>query len=220
MIDEKNKNAEKKEELNNKNSTVGEAEVGVEKEIKEEETKIAAKPQEKKSIVKDGADIFDDEEFNFKDDKNKELEAKDESSQKKKTDKSDKKGKKGKKKKKKKEIKRISNGRAFIQASYNNTIVTLTDNDGNVLALTSAGQLGFKGPKKSTPYAATVVVRDVVNKAKEYGLQYVAVNVKGVGSGRESAIRALNANGLNVSSIRDVTPVPHNGCRKKKPRRV
>ncbi|MFH1187856.1 MAG: 30S ribosomal protein S11 [bacterium] len=117
-------------------------------------------------------------------------------------------------------MKRTSNGKAFIQASYNNTIVSLTDSNGNTLAITSAGQMGFKGPKKSTPFAASMVVRDVVNKVREYGLQSVAVYVKGVGSGRESAIRAINANGLNILSIKDVTPIPHNGCRKKKPRRV
>src|SRR4030042_588882 len=125
-----------------------------------------------------------------------------------------------KKKKKKKEIKKTSTGRAYIQASYNNTIVALTDQNGNTLAVGSSGQLGFKGPKKSTPFAASVVVRDVINKVKEYGLQYVSVYVKGVGSGRESAIRALNANGLNILAIKDITPMPHNGCRRKQPRRV
>ncbi|MFH1030845.1 MAG: 30S ribosomal protein S11 [bacterium] len=140
--------------------------------------------------------------------------------EKKKTEKGDKKGKNTKKKKKKKEIRRITSGRVYIQASYNNTIITITDQNGNVLASGSAGQLGFKGPKKSTPYAASLVVRDVANKIREYGLQYVAAFVNGVGSGRESAIRALNANGLNLLSIKDVTPIPHNGCRKKKPRRV
>lgn len=122
------------------------------------------------------------------------------------------------KKKKKKII--VNKGQAHITATYNNTIVTLTDSTGNVLAWSSAGLMGFKGPKKSTPYAAETIVRDAVTKAKNYGLQEVDVFVKGVGSGRDSAIRSLNSNGLTVLSIKDVTPIPHNGCRPKKPRRV
>jgi len=124
-------------------------------------------------------------------------------------------------KKKKKAIQRVSIGKAFIKATYNNTIVTLTDVQGNVLSWASAGVAGFKGPKKSTPYAASIVTRLAVGKAREeYGLSEVSVFVKGVGTGRESAIRSLNSNGLNVSLIKDITPVPHNGCRAKKPRRV
>lgn len=124
-------------------------------------------------------------------------------------------------KKKKKAIQRVSIGKAFIKATYNNTIVTLTDMQGNVLSWASAGVAGFKGPKKSTPYAASIVTRLAVGKAREdYGLSEVSVFVKGVGTGRESAIRSLNSNGLNVSLIKDITPVPHNGCRAKKPRRV
>ena len=111
-------------------------------------------------------------------------------------------------------------GVAHVKATYNNTIVTLTDLTGNVISWASAGMAGFKGPKKSTPYAAQIIARIAVEKAKEFGLQEVSVFVKGVGTGRESAIRALNANGLIVSSIKDVTPIPHNGCRPKKPRRV
>ncbi len=126
-----------------------------------------------------------------------------------------------KKKKKKKEARKVSVGKAFIKATYNNTIVTLTDNDGNVLSWASAGIAGFKGPKKSTPYAASIITRIAVGKAREqYGLSEVSVYVKGVGTGRESAIRALNNNGLLVTLIKDVTPIPHNGCRKRKPRRV
>ncbi len=123
-------------------------------------------------------------------------------------------------KKKKKIIKAVTTGRAFIKASYNNTIVTLTDQNGNVLAWSSAGINGFKGPKKATPYAAGVIVKDAAEKVKVYGLKNVQVIVKGVGPGRDSAIRALNANGLNVVSIKDMTPIPHNGCRPRKPRRV
>ena len=114
----------------------------------------------------------------------------------------------------------ISHGRAYIQATYNNTIVTLTDQAGNVLAWSSAGHNQFKGPKKSTPYAAGVIVRNVVDKVKEQGLRKVDVFVKGVGSGREAAVRALHAQGIEVASIKDLTPIPHNGCRPKKLRRV
>jgi len=142
--------------------------------------------------------------------------------EKKKTEKTSKgKGGKGKqRKKKKKEIKRVTTGKAFIKATYNNTIVTLTDLNGNVISWASAGIAGFKGPKKSTPYAAQIITRIAVEKAREIGLQEVSVFVRGVGTGRESAVRALNANGLAVSSIKDITPIPHNGCRKRKPRRV
>ena len=123
-------------------------------------------------------------------------------------------------KRKKKEKKVITNGRAYIQATYNNTIVTLTDQQGNVLSWSSAGLNGFKGPKKATPYAAGKIVKDAVEKVKDYGLKTVGVFVKGVGSGREAAVRALYTNGLIVSFIKDITPIPHNGCRAKKVRRV
>ena len=123
-------------------------------------------------------------------------------------------------KKKKKWKHQILKGRAMIQCTYNNTIVTLADANGAALAWSSSGHLGFKGAKKSTPYAATQVVSEVVEKAKKYGLQEVEVFVKGVGSGREAAIRALANNGLTLLSIRDTTPFPHNGCRPRKPRRV
>ncbi len=124
------------------------------------------------------------------------------------------------KKKKKAGDKRVSSGKAFINSTYNNTIVTLTDNVGNVISWSNAGLAGFKGPKKSTPYAAQIITRIAVEKAKEFGLSEVKVFVKGVGTGRESAVRALNANGLNVTYIKDITPLPHNGCRSRKPRRV
>lgn len=117
-------------------------------------------------------------------------------------------------------VRQVRSGRAHIQATYNNTIVTLTDLQGNVLAWSSAGRTGFRGPKKSTPYAAGIIVKDVVEKVKPYGLNEVNVFVRGVGSGREAAIRALHANGLQVLAIRDVTPIPHNGCRAPRPRRV
>jgi small subunit ribosomal protein S11 len=125
------------------------------------------------------------------------------------------------KKRKKRVQRKVTIGKAFIKATYNNTIVTLTDMQGNVIAWSSAGVAGFKGPKKSTPYAAQIITRLAVGQAKEdYGLQEVMVFVRGVGTGRESAIRALNSNGLIVTAIKDITPIPHNGCRSKKPRRV
>ncbi|MBI4090920.1 MAG: 30S ribosomal protein S11 [Candidatus Komeilibacteria bacterium] len=120
--------------------------------------------------------------------------------------------------KKKKQM--VTRGRAYVQATYNNTIVTLTDQQGNVIAWSSAGKNGFKGPKKSTPYAAGVIARAAVDKAREYNLREVDVFLKGVGSGRESAVRALHASGIEVLSIKDITPIPHNGPRPKKPRRV
>ena len=123
-------------------------------------------------------------------------------------------------KKKKKFHKSVPVGNAYIQATYNNTVVTLTDQTGNVLSHSSAGNNGFKGPKKATPYAATIIVRNAVEKSRVYGLKDVNVYVKGVGLGREAAVRGLNASGLNVLSIKDVTPIPHNGCRKRKPRKV
>lgn len=114
----------------------------------------------------------------------------------------------------------VLNGYAHIQATYNNTIVSITDVSGNVIAWSSAGKMGFKGPKKATPYAAGIIVRDVVDRAKLMGLKSVDVFVRGVGLGRESAVRALAANGLNLTQIKDITPVPHNGPRPRKVRRV
>lgn len=121
---------------------------------------------------------------------------------------------------KKKVIRQVSQGCAYIQATYNNTIVTFTDLNGNTLAWSSAGNCGFKGPKKSTPYAASLIVKAAADRVKETGLKEVNVFVKGVGTGRDSAVRALNANGFHVLSIKDITPLPHNGCRAAKPRRV
>jgi len=124
-------------------------------------------------------------------------------------------------KQKKGKIKRQVNvGCAYIQATYNNTIITFTDKAGGALTQCSAGQAGFKGPKKSTPYAAGIIVKKAAESVKPYGLKEVRVYVKGVGSGREAAIRALNANGIIVNGIKDITPIPHNGCRARKPRRV
>lgn len=122
--------------------------------------------------------------------------------------------------KKKKVIRQVTHGNAYIQATYNNTLVTLTDTNGDVLSWSSAGKVGFKGPKKATPYAASQVVKDAITKAAIYALKDVRVFVKGIGGGREGAIRGLNANGLNISMISDITPIPHNGCRPPKKRRV
>jgi small subunit ribosomal protein S11 len=122
--------------------------------------------------------------------------------------------------KKKKEKKVVFEGNVFIQATFNNTIVTVTDLRGNALSWSSAGGLGFRGAKKSTPFAAQTTAENAANKAKEYGLREVHVFVKGPGVGRESAIRSLGALGLRVKSIHDVTPIPHNGCRPRKSRRV
>lgn len=124
--------------------------------------------------------------------------------------------------KKKKEVraKKLDLANVYIQATYNNTIVTLTEANGNVVASESAGALGFKGPKKATPFAATRVVDSLMNKLQKLTLREINVFVKGVGSGREAAVRALAANGLEILSIKDITPIPHNGCRPKKPRRV
>lgn len=124
------------------------------------------------------------------------------------------------KNKKKKVVRQVAHGNAFIQASYNNTIVSITDPNGDVLGWSSSGKVGFKGPKKATPYASSVVVKDVINKLDAYGLKDIHVFVKGIGGGREGAIRALHLNGLNVLSISDVTPIPHNGCRAPGRRRV
>lgn len=121
---------------------------------------------------------------------------------------------------KKKVKKEVPIGVAHIQASFNNTIVTITDPAGNVVAWCSAGRRGFKGSRKSTPFAAQVTAEDAAKRAVDMGMKSVTVLVKGPGSGRESAIRALAAAGLRVTAIRDVTPIPHNGCRPPKRRRV
>ena len=120
----------------------------------------------------------------------------------------------------KRERKSIPAGKAYIQSTFNNTIITLTDPQGNVIAWGSSGTAGFKGSRKGTPYAAQLAAQDAVRKAKEHGLRQVEVYIKGPGSGREAAIRALQGSGLYITGIRDVTPIPHNGCRPPKRRRV
>lgn len=119
-----------------------------------------------------------------------------------------------------KEKKNISAGVAHVNSTFNNTIVTISDAQGNTISWSSAGHLGFKGSRKSTPYAAQVTAEDAGKKAKEHGMKSLEVLVKGPGSGRESALRALQAVGFGITSIQDITPVPHNGCRPRKRRRV
>ncbi len=126
----------------------------------------------------------------------------------------------GARKGKRKERKNIQSGIAHIQASFNNTLVTITDLSGNVLVWSSAGTEGFKGSRKSTPFAAQRAADSAARKAQEHGMRQVDVYVNGPGSGRESAIRSLQASGLRINMIRDVTPIPHNGCRPSKRRRV
>lgn len=120
----------------------------------------------------------------------------------------------------KKAKRQILKGRATVKCTYNNTIVSIADANGAVLGWASSGMMGFKGAKKATPYAATQVVANVSEKVKKYGLQELEVFVKGVGSGREASIRALSNNGFELLLIKDITPIPHNGCRSKKPRRI
>lgn len=122
--------------------------------------------------------------------------------------------------KKKKDKRVVKVGIAHIQATFNNTIVTITDLEGNVLTWASSGNCAYKGSKKSTPYAATMVAKAAAEKSQEYGLEVVEVRVKGPGAGRESAIRGIQSGGLRVRVIKDVTPIPHNGCRPPKRRRV
>jgi small subunit ribosomal protein S11 len=121
---------------------------------------------------------------------------------------------------KKRERKNITSGVAHVNATFNNTMITITDAQGNTISWSSSGTMGFKGSRKSTPYAAQVAAEDAGRKAMEHGVKTLEVNVAGPGSGRESALRALQAVGFSITTIRDVTPIPHNGCRPPKRRRV
>ncbi|MCB2091997.1 MAG: 30S ribosomal protein S11 [Alphaproteobacteria bacterium] len=121
---------------------------------------------------------------------------------------------------KRKERKNITNGVAHVNSTFNNTIITIADAQGNTISWSTAGAMGFKGSRKSTPYAAQIAGEDAGRKAMEHGIKTLEVEVKGPGSGRESALRALMALGITITSIRDVTPIPHNGCRAPKRRRV
>ncbi len=125
-----------------------------------------------------------------------------------------------KKKNKSKSKRKISNGVAHVVSTFNNTIITITDENGNTLAWSSSGHKGFKGSRKSTPFAAQIAAEDAGIKAKEYGIKSLKVEVSGPGSGRESALRSLQSFGYIITSIKDVTPIPHNGCRPRKRRRV
>ena len=121
---------------------------------------------------------------------------------------------------KRREKKNIASGVAHVSASFNNTMITITDAQGNAISWSSSGAMGFKGSRKSTPYAAQVAAEDAGRKAQEHGMRTIEIEVSGPGSGRELALRALQACGFQVTSIRDVTPIPHNGCRPRKRRRV
>ena len=121
---------------------------------------------------------------------------------------------------KRREKKNITSGIAFVNATYNNTMITITDAQGNAISWSSAGGMGFKGSRNSTPYAAQVAAEDAARKAMEHGMKTIEVMVKGPGTGRESALRALQSTGFTITSIKDVTPIPHNGCRPPKRRRV
>ncbi|MBU0613996.1 30S ribosomal protein S11 [Patescibacteria group bacterium] len=121
---------------------------------------------------------------------------------------------------KKRALKTIPKGRAYIHSSLNNTIITITDPNGNVVTWASAGNCGFRGPKKSTPYAASIIATKVAEKLEPFGMKELHVFTTGIGSGRDSAIRTLNTKGFNISAIQDTTPIPHNGCRSRRPRRV
>jgi small subunit ribosomal protein S11 len=122
--------------------------------------------------------------------------------------------------KKKKVRKEIGFGIAYIQSTFNNTIITITDQQGNSLCWASSGTAGFKGARKGTPFAAQLAAKEVSSRARDFGVRYIDVRIKGPGAGRESAIRALQADGMEIKSIKDVTPIPHNGCRVRKRRRV
>lgn len=124
------------------------------------------------------------------------------------------------KSKRKKQKRNLPKGTVHVQATFNNTIVSITDDAGNVVAWKSSGSVGFKGSRKSTPYAAQIASEKVIERAKELGLAKVDVIIKGIGSGRESAVRALMASGVSIASIKDVTGIPHNGCRPRKARRI
>ena len=127
---------------------------------------------------------------------------------------------KQKAKKRKKRARKVARGNIYIRASYNNTALTATDGSGNTLAWATAGAAGFKGPRKATPYAATQVVDILLSKLENFDFEEMHLYVSGIGSGRDSAVRALTGKGFNIQSIKDITPVPHNGCRPKKRRRV
>lgn len=174
---------------------VKEAEPAVEAETKAEEDKVEAEPKTK-------AEKAEEAEPKEKEKKTEEAQAP------------------VKKKKKKSKKRLVPEGRVYIQASYNNTMVSITDPEGQVIAWSSAGSSGFKGPKKATPFAAQTAAENAVTKAKIYGMERARLFIKGAGNGREQAIRGIQAGGINVEAITDTTAIPHNGCRPSKTRRV
>ena len=180
------------------------------------------KKDEKPEVAEAKKDESAKAEKKGKDESAEKKDAKAEKKDEKAKDKKEKDKKPGAKPKKRSRAKKrnVPEGNAHIQASYNNTVVTLSEPNGNVIAWSSAGSSGFKGARKATPYAAQISAENAAEKAAPYGLERVHVYVKGVGTGREQAIRGLVAAGINIISINDITPVPHNGCRKKKRRRV
>lgn len=128
--------------------------------------------------------------------------------------------KKAKVRRPKKTVRKLSSGKVYVHATFNNTIVTVTDTNGKVLCWSSAGTVGFKGSRKSTPFAANVTAKDAAKKAKSYGIKDIDIFLRGPGSGKESVVRSIRSEGLNTRIIMDVTPTPHNGCRQKKQRRI
>jgi len=128
--------------------------------------------------------------------------------------------KKAKAKKRKKIVRKVATGKVFVNATFNNTIVTVTDVDGKVLCWSAPGMVGFKGSRKSTPFAASVAAKDAVKKARNHGIRELDIFLRGPGAGKESVVRSIRSEGVNVKSIMDITPTPHNGCRPKKRRRI
>ena len=128
--------------------------------------------------------------------------------------------KKTKTKRRKKVMRKVSSGKIFVHATFNNTIVSVADTDGKILCWSSPGTVGFKGSRKSTPFAATIAAKDAVKKAKIHGIREVDLFLRGPGAGKESAVRSVRSEGLNVKTVMDLTPTPHNGCRQKKRRRI
>ena len=191
-------------------------------ESKVKDTIVSTKEKEEKTLLKE--EVVEELDLSEPKEKKKEEmvdDLPDEIKKKLEERKNKKTSKKQVKKRKKKEKRIVDVGKVYVKATYNNTIVTITDLNGNVISWASAGMAGFKGPKKATSYAAQIIARIAIQTAKEdFGLKEVSIFVKGVGTGREAAVRSVNANGLDVTSIKDITPIPHNGCRPKKPRRV
>lgn len=205
-----------------KDTSIKEEEVKIKEDLNNSSDKKLANDDFSIGGFDSADDLFADDEDDVKEENKNEIEdLPEEIKQKLEKNKQARSKKKLIKKRKKKESVRFKSGNAYISATYNNTIISLADKNGNIISWASAGMAGFKGAKKATPYAAQIITKIAALKAKEeFGLEEVNVFVSGVGTGREAAIRALNANGLEILTIKDTTAVPHNGCRPKKPRRV